>query len=267
MSFQPSIKALWTNTRHTLWIASSRAVGVPSRAENDLILNNGIVGIDDSGLPSIVIIRGNTSVQSEELTALEFGYRSEITSTLFFDIAAFYNFYDSITTVEPEAPTLSFFSDMSPFIELPVVVHNRASAKSRGVELALQWQPKDWLAISGSYWFVEIDTDLDSNSADLSIEMNRGRSPEHNFILRSQFNLPGNIEFDAIYRYVDSTSTIASYHEVDARLAWRPRENIRLAVVGQNLLQPSHKEAFSDILFTAEGEVERGIYAKAIFEF
>lgn len=44
---------------------------------------------------------------------------------------------------------------------------------------------------------------------------------------------------------------------VDLRLAWRPVPSIELAVVGQNLLQPHHKEWGGGV------EIRRGVYAEA----
>ena len=54
-----------------------------------------------------------------------------------------------------------------------------------------------------------------------------------------------NWQFDATLRYVDMLSGrggVPSYITMDCRLAWKPRKNLELAVIGRNLLDPHHPE-------------------------
>jgi iron complex outermembrane receptor protein len=74
--------------------------------------------------------------------------------------------------------------------------------------------------------------------------------------------LPGNLEFDLVWRYVDSLSSqrVGSYFNLDARLGWHPNRNLEIAVVGQNLLEDHHPEfGGGSGGFT---EVERSVYGK-----
>jgi hypothetical protein len=56
---------------------------------------------------------------------------------------------------------------------------------------------------------------------------------------------------------------------MDMRLAWRPRERLELAVVGQNLLQPHHYEySPAAASFGQEvTEVPRGVYGIATWRY
>ena len=48
---------------------------------------------------------------------------------------------------------------------------------------------------------------------------------------------------------------VPAYTSLDARIAWRPRGPVELAAVGQNLLEPHHRE------FGAQQvEARRGVY-------
>lgn len=98
---QPNARALWhVNDRHTVWAAVSRAVRTPSRAENDVELVAAIAPPSTStgGLPTEIRYVGSRSTVSEELLSLEAGHRWQAADNLSFDLAAFYNFYDRLTS-------------------------------------------------------------------------------------------------------------------------------------------------------------------------
>src|SRR5205085_9969288 len=75
---QPSGRLLWTpRERLTFWGSVSLAVRTPSRAEDDVILNQVIPpGAIAPGSPAfLTTIYGNRNFVSEELLAYELGYR------------------------------------------------------------------------------------------------------------------------------------------------------------------------------------------------
>lgn len=90
---QPSVRALWhVDSKNTLWTAASRAVRTPSRAADGASLNSTVI----PGSPPVQSrILGSTDLDSEELIALEIGYKTHPLPTLGLDIAAFYNIYDT----------------------------------------------------------------------------------------------------------------------------------------------------------------------------
>jgi iron complex outermembrane receptor protein len=85
-----------------------------------------------------------------------------------------------------------------------------------------------------------------------------GSSPRHQILARSSHDLPHRVSFDAFFRYVSElpAQNVEAYSTLDLRLAWRPTPSIELAVVGQNLLQPHHKEWGGDV------EIRRGVYGQ-----
>jgi iron complex outermembrane receptor protein len=80
--------------------------------------------------------------------------------------------------------------------------------------------------------------------------------------LRGAWNLPANVGLDLWFRYVDALTEndVDGYNTLDARLAWSPWPELELSAVGQNLLQPNHRE-FSSI------EIERAFYLKVDWVF
>ena len=94
-----------------------------------------------------------------------------------------------------------------------------------------------------------------------------GNDPEHMFKVHSSMNLPYDVEFDQILRFVDELPAprVPSYLALDLRLAWLPRENLEVAVVGRNLLDDQHAEFGANTPFRPE--VERNVYGKVTWRF
>jgi iron complex outermembrane receptor protein len=57
---------------------------------------------------------------------------------------------------------------------------------------------------------------------------------------------------------------VPGYVTFDVRLGWRPRSDLELSVVGQNLPEEHHAEFPGD---GPQKEVERGVYGKVTWSF
>jgi iron complex outermembrane recepter protein len=266
--YQPSGRILWTPREHqTLWASVSRAVRTPSRAEDDVILNQVVpAGAIAPGSPAFVTtIYGNRDIVSEELLAYEIGYRFKPHRTLTFDLAAFYNDYDHLRSQEPgPSPT-------QPVIlpTVPIHVANLLYGETYGLEAAATWELTRWWRLQPAYTYLDMQLHRRTGSGDITSEQDEGKSPCHQFIIRSSMDLPQHLFLDGNVRYVDRLPAldIPSYVTVDARLAWRPKPNWEFAVVGQNLLHERHREFSPSFIATRETEIERGVYGKVTVRF
>ncbi len=254
--FQPSARLAWyPDDIQTVWGSVSRAVRVPSRSEDDIVQ---IVGaIPNTGFISLV---GSRDFDSEELIAYELGYRIRPTIDTLFDITTFYNDYDSLRTFEIGAP----FGTTA----VPLVVHNYGEASSYGIELSASWDVTTNWQLTGGYTFLTIDTDIPSFSTDTELVKEEGRSPQHQFNLRSHLILPYNVEMDNMVYYVDNLSSIniPNYVRFDTRIAWQATDNLEVSLVGQNLLDDSHPE-FAPIPVLLQSELERAVYGQVRVNF
>ena len=79
-------------------------------------------------------------------------------------------------------------------------------------------------------------------------------------MLRSSMDLPQHLSLDCSVRYVDSLPAvqIGSYVTLDARLGWRPNQNLEMAIIGQNLLQDHHLEFNGNPRI----QIPRGVYGQ-----
>jgi iron complex outermembrane receptor protein len=258
---QPSARLLWlVAPRHTLWAAVTRAVRTPSRVEHDLRLT----GLLEPQTPSFSRVIGSTAFESEKLLAYELGYRLQPMPRLFLDIAAFYNRYTDLLSLEPGTP----FTEITPppgRVVVPFFIRNRLHGEGYGGELAVDWQPFDWWRVSGAYSYLQLNLRRDEDSMDITTASStEGASPLHQVSLRSFMTLPWQVEFDLVWRYVDHLPSqgIDSYITVDARLGWRPFQQLTVAVVGQNLLTAHHAE-----FGRGTTEIERSVYGKVVWHW
>ena len=257
---QPSARLLWTPTpRQSVWASVSRAVRTPSRAEDDIQLR----ALTRS--PGVIsLIEGRDSLDSEKLIAYELGYRLQPHAQLSLDLAVFYNTYTDLRSLEPQP-----FTPGLPPVYVPLVPSTQYHGETYGFEFTPSWQATDWWRLQAGYSYLQMELHRDSSSLDMLTELDEGRSPRHQFSLRSSFDLPHDVQFDAWVRYVDRLPTldIPAYVSLDLRLAWRPRKNLELAIVGQNLLDDRHPEFRSSLITTVPTEIERSVYGKVTWRF
>jgi iron complex outermembrane receptor protein len=254
---QPSIRAAFTpSEKQTIWAGVSRAVRTASRLEVDLRTFSATPG-GSAGFTN----QPPGNFDSEGVVAFELGYRVHPISRLTFDVAAYYNRYDHVRTAEVVlAPGSN---------HIGVQFGNEAHGDGYGVEFAEQLQLADWWTLRGSYSFLKVNLDLTdaSTAALLSPGANAGTAterddPENMVKLHSSMNLPFNLEFDQVVRYMDTLPNpyVPSYLALDLRLGWHPWKDLEISIAGQNLLDNRHPEGPLE-------EVDRSIYGKVTWQF
>ncbi|MFP4389271.1 MAG: TonB-dependent receptor plug domain-containing protein [Desulfococcaceae bacterium] len=264
LEVQPGARLMWTPPGgHFFWGAISRAARAPSRLETDVatrpqVLPPGFAGVEE---PTLVEFRGNPDLDAETLIAYEIGYRFSPAKTFWMSASAFFNDYDRLIT-----PWQAERTETGPGgVELqPFVYRNDLRGESYGVEASAFWQAADPLRFQAAYTFLEtrIETGFANLDAEFEALFFEESHPRNQVSLRGTWNLLEPLDLDLWFRYVDrlSDADVDSYNTLDARLAWTPRPGLELSLVGQNLLQPNHRE-FSSI------QIERGVYLKVDWVF
>lgn len=247
--WQPSGRLAWTPTgNHTVWGSVSRAVRTPARFEHT---------VDAWFVPPPARLIGNGEYESEEVLAYELGYRIQPLKKLSFDLAAFYNEYDNLRTVEP-------FGSAGPITLYKL--ENAMEGESYGIEVAGNWNVTKAWRITAGYTLLQMQL----HSERPQDELLEGDSPQNQFHLRSYLDLPHRFQIDTALYYVDSLATrnVPSYTRWDVRLGWKPlqKHDLDLSLVVQNLLDPQHPEFGSGFLVLPH-EIERSVYGKATWRF
>ena len=245
---QPTGRFTWFPSKEqTFWGAISRAVRTPARLDQDLVSPNPAFG----GAP---VLLPNRDFQSETLLAYELGYRIKPTTNLSFDLAGYYNDYDSLRSVEALAGG-------------KFKIENKLEGESYGASVATKWQIKDWWRVDGSISLFHVDIHPASGGHDVNNGMAESNDPECSFIIHSAMDLPWHLRFDAFLRYVDDLPNpphTPSYLTGDVRLGWSPRPNCEIAIVGRNLFDNAHPE-FATLASTRE--VERSVFGTLKWSF
>ncbi len=262
--YQPSARLLWKPLQqHSVWGAVSRAVRVPARMEEDMILRRAMfsstLGLD---------IRGNAKMDSEELLAYELGYRF-ISERLSLDLSLFYNDFDQLRTIEV-GPTLS----VGGVNLLTRETANQLKGEVYGAEISASWQLTDALRLVGSYSYIQMQLHLDATSMDSTEEGDEGDTPHHQANLRSIWDVTDAVQLDSTIRYVSAVDNnaraqkpgVPSYITMDVRLAWQVANAVNLAFVGQNLFG-HHREFRGSTVDTQATDVETSLYFLATLDY
>ncbi|HWD90758.1 MAG TPA: TonB-dependent receptor [Verrucomicrobiae bacterium] len=255
---EPGGRLAWTpDERNTLWASVSRAVRTPSRVEEAVQINE--VESTPFG-PAVLQVSGNRHFQSEKLMAYETGYRIHPCDKISFDLAAFYNVYDDLRSIEV-APG---------FPLIPAVLANKLYGDTYGFEATATFAVQPWWRLIPTYSLLKEELHTRNHSTDTtSVRQDEGQDPQQQFSLRSAMDLPRNISLDATLRYVDELPSlrVGSYVTMDARLSWRATKRLELALVGQDLFEPRHAEFRASFVESAAADVPRSFYAKVTWHF
>jgi iron complex outermembrane receptor protein len=238
--YQPSGRLLWSPEQSwAAWAAVSRAVRIPSRADHDLRIDIPPLGTVFSFSPAF---------QSENVMAYEIGYRQQPAEWFSWDLALFYNQYESLG---------SFRSGPPPF-GIPITNANDDRGEGYGVEVSAQCDVTCNWRLSGWYSYLQLQIHPGPLSIVSGGEQIEGSSPHNQVFLMSSHDLTRTLQLDLIGRYVDNLPAqgVPHYISLDMRLAWIPGCQWEFSVVGQNLLDSHHPE-FGGTPIT---EIQRGVY-------
>lgn len=262
--YQPSGRISWLiDPRNTFWASASRAVRTPNRSMDNLSLISSTL----SSVPAFIKLNGDTHADSEELWAFEMGYRTQWTERLSTDLALFRNHYDNLVTNQTGSATTGSGGGFGTFVVIPVTPVNLGKGRTWGIEMANTWQVDNAWKMTANYTLLQ----LDLSGGDSSFVTTEGKSPEHQFSLRSSYNISNTLEFDAMAYYVNdikptATISIPQYTRLDLRLGWKPLQDMELSVVGQNLLDDRHGE-FSPFIYNNQAQIGRSFYGQVKWIF
>ncbi|WP_292991354.1 TonB-dependent siderophore receptor [Nitrosomonas sp.] len=275
LEVQPSARLMWTpNHLNSIWTSVSRAVRIPSRAEQDVtsIVRQveGLPGFPTLPIPILAVVNGSSAFGSEKLIAYELGYRRQLTQQASIDISGFINDYSHLRDFSFGA--LSSSMGVPGQLLIPIITTNNASALTYGFEVSADWKPLNKWRLQGSYSYLDMHISSTSEflkEFDPTASGADKVSPQHRISFRSNYDISEKLQFNLWLRYTSKIAfyDIPDYVTMDAKLAFRPYKNVELFLVGQNLFSQSHREFVSDTIPSVPGVIPRGIYVGAQWRF
>ena len=221
----PDVRASWqVNDKATLWAAASRAIRSPTPFDVDVVEKIG----------PTVFLAGNPQFRPESLWAYEAGSRLQAASNLLVTMAAFYNDYDDLKTVEPASAT----------VFLPLQWGNMMRGHTFGIEAWASWQVNDWWRLSPSFTWLGEHLAFKSGASGLLGVAQAADDPSSHAALTSSMDLSRRLSIDATARYVGAlpSPALRSYYEADLRCGWHVSQAWDVSISGQNLLHKEHLE-------------------------
>ena len=253
---QPSARLNWQATpTDTFWAAISRAVETPSRATLNSQINYAVlpgmsVPFPPFSLPPTVVgLRGNPDMVSQELVSRELGYRGLFGHHLSVDLTVFHHSYDHLVSLGAASVVPGV-----PYGEATYSFNNLLRGHAYGAELASTWQVNPRWRLSGSLSTLRMKlTPYPGGTGDSAFGPT-GASPTHMWQLHSLHDLGHNMELDAhLYRNGALPDLkVPAYTRLDLRLGWRVRPGLELSLTGRNLLQRRHGEFVAEDLQASE---------------
>ncbi|NEV64305.1 TonB-dependent receptor plug domain-containing protein [Thiorhodococcus minor] len=265
LEIQPNIRARWhPRPDSTLWAAIARAVRTPSRSELDLQIETELLPASEAtgGLPIVVRSPRDRQLDSEILIAYELGYRWRPAEVIGLDVSLFYNDYDELRTLETE--TLQLELDPYPRWVQSITTANLLRGQSYGIELVGDWRPSRRSRVQAWYSAMRMSLQQDAHSNDPTALTPEEQFPQQQAGLRVGVDLRHDLELDLFGRFVDQLPAygVDAYTELDVRLGWHVNPRVTLALVGRNLLNPSHREYGSEFLAESGRLIEREAFLR-----
>lgn len=250
VEWQPSARLLWRATaQDSVWASVSRAVQTPSRAVREAERNLSVMpGMPGAPGPVVIAAYGNPQLESQALVASEIGYRSQINADVNLDVAAFYNDYQQLLSLEDNPPQWGPVSVFSQRFETLM------QGRTYGLEISGNWQVRpDWRLKAG-YSHLHLKLRPKAGGGGQVAFASEGSSARNVLNLQTQHQLGPRLQLDGNLYLMgrlpglgfQSPVAVDRYARLDLRLGWKVRPGVEINLIGRNLLDRQHTEFVGD---------------------
>jgi iron complex outermembrane receptor protein len=251
---QPSARAAWASKRHLFWGSLTRALRTSSRLEEGVVLYSALSATQ----PLFAKTTGSDDFAPEKVTAIEGGYKLRLPRVLL-TVSAFRNAYHGLAASLPGGPAFTEGgADGEPVRTVtPIVIGNGPAGRTTGLEAKVVVSAASNLRVQAAYSYLKVFLEGEVRRAIPT------SSPRHQFWLTAYWTPVPKVDVDILFRSIGSLAVqqVPRFSEIDARLGFRPRETLEVAIVGSSLLHSSHQE------FGGGFAVDRSVRVQATARF
>ncbi len=191
----------------------------------------------------------NPNFAPELMNGYQLGYRRLLGKNLLVDLTNFYNRYHDLFGEELTGPVFLEDNPAPVHYLLPAQFRNGLLGCTKGVEVAPEWRVTSRWRLRGSYSFLHMNLAKSPHSGDVGTAPGIvGSSLQREGWIQWSLDLGKSFQLDRTYRHESALpgQLEPAYSTGDARLALRAPPELELSPVGQNLLQPFHREFVGD---------------------
>ena len=232
---QPGGRIAWAPNRHFFWASVTRALRTSSRLEEGVVLYTSLSPTS----PNFALTTGSDMFEPERVTAIEGGYKLRLPRILM-TASLFRNAYKGLAATLPAgAPFLEGGSNGEPVRTVtPTIVGNGPDGRTTGFENKIVASITPSWRVQTAYSYLKVFLEGEARRAIPT------SSPRHQMWITSYWTPTERVDIDVLFRAIGSLAVqqVRGFQEVDARVAFRPREKIEISVLGTNLLHSSHAE-------------------------
>jgi iron complex outermembrane receptor protein len=199
------------------------------------------------------MLAGGPTFVSEITNVSEIGYRAQPSAQVTYSISLYRNAHNRLRSFEPVGAG-SF------------IIANKMAGTTTGMETWGSYQAaKNWRLSAGAL-LLRQRLRLQPDSRDPAGIPAAGNDPAHQWTIRSSLDLTGNTGVDISIRRVGAlpSPSVPAYTAVDLRYAWKPRRELELALIAQNLFDRAHPEFGTA---ATRSEIARGVFVKLSLSF
>ena len=263
----PTLRSSWDiSSTSTIWAAYSRAARVPSVADNEIAIGQGLTQISPTQVVDTQIYP-NKSFQSEEMNGYEAGLRMQPLHSVSTDTSLYFNRFSNLQSYEMSS--VSFDPAVSPLPFIPFTSMNGGEASVYGLETSLTYDISKTIQLKGWYSLSITHTSDSGDQSGTSVSRNQQLFPVNQAFLKLNYKLSDKWDVSTSARYVDSVAefSIPSYIAGGAKITYRPVENLDLSLGIENLFAPNHLEYQSDFIKIPRAEIPTLGYLQAKWSF
>ena len=269
--FQPNARLLWTpDNMNSVWLAASKASRTPDLNESTGTTSLTVIPptIQTAGLPVQLLLSPNPDLAAEYVTAFEAGYRTQWSTRLSSDVAAYFNNYHNLIqwAYVGGVATPAFDPAPVPHLTVPMIYSNATTTtQTRGLEISANWRALDWMRLEGAFTYTRMNAPpWDGINYDFA-----SLTPRTQESLRCLMDLSEKTQLNVSLRHVGNLPAtiqgVPAYTTADANVIYMQDNGLAFSLVGQNLFLAKHAE------FIAPGypsaQIPRSIFGKITWSF
>ena len=243
----PDLRLSWKPAPQQLtWLAASKVARMPGRIDRDFFYPGG-------GPP--FLIQGGPTFEAEEGEVYEVGYRAMPTRQWTVSVTLFHQRLKNLRggTLAPGGGGF--------------IISNEIEGRTTGLEAWTMYQASDSLRLMLGWLELNPDLRPKPGSTDSGGPASLGNDPRHTLKARGSWRIDSAWDLDVSWRYVSALAflpLVPSYSATDVRVAWRPRSDLELSLLGSDLFNAGHVE-FDEHGFPAR--IPRAAYAQLRWTF